>query len=197
MTSRSAGISTSSRAWVVHVARFLEPTTESSQKRRVGAMQEILYADDPLWHDSTLKAFDPRTLAWVDRDQASALGRYLSGSEPKPSESVKVAYPSPQRVELDVTLETPGLVILGDVYYPGWELTIDGVPAPIYRANRVMRGAAVPSGRHRLVYTYRPRSFVIGGIISLVGMGIFVLLGVVWTWRPVDRDVVEASMPSQ
>ena len=23
-------------------------------------MQEILYADDPLWHDATMRAFDPR-----------------------------------------------------------------------------------------------------------------------------------------
>ena len=63
---------------------------------------------------------------------------------------------------LDVTLDSPGLVILADVYYPGWELTIDGKPAPIYRVNGVMRGAAGPDRPHRLVYTYDPQSFRIG-----------------------------------
>ncbi len=58
-----------------------------------------------------------------------------------------------QRVELEAVLDRPGLVILADVYYPGWRLTIDGKPAPIYRTNRVMRGAAVPAGRSHLVYT--------------------------------------------
>ncbi len=41
------------------------------------------------------------------------------------------------------------MVILADVYYPGWELTIDGKPAPIYPVNRLMRGAAVTAGTHR------------------------------------------------
>ena len=32
----------------------------------------------------------------------------------------------------------PGLVILSDVYYPGWQLTIDDEPATIYRVNGAM-----------------------------------------------------------
>ena len=36
--------------------------------------------------------------------------------------------------------------------------------------NRLMRGAAVAAGHHRLVYTYEPRSFQIGAWISLAGI---------------------------
>ena len=54
------------------------------------------------------------------------------------------------------------MVVLADVYYPGWELTIDGQSAEILRVNRMMRGAAVAAGSHLLVYTYRPRSFRLG-----------------------------------
>ena len=50
----------------------------------------------------------------------------------------------PQRVELLATLDRPGLVILADSYYQGWRLRIDGKSKPIYRANRMMRAAAVP-----------------------------------------------------
>ncbi len=77
---------------------------------------------------------------------------------------------TPQRVELETTLDRPGLVILADVHYPGWTLTLDGEPAAILRANGMMRGAAVPSGRHRLVYEYRPQSFRLGGVVSIVGL---------------------------
>ena len=52
-----------------------------------------------------------------------------------------MTYPNPQQAVLEVTLDSPGLVVLADIYYPGWELTIDGKPAPIYRVNGVMRGA--------------------------------------------------------
>ena len=166
---------------------------------RTVAMQEILYADDPLWHDATRRAFDPRALAWVEHDKRTELSPYLSGRPPRPTETVKVTYPTPQRAELEASLESPGLVILADVYYPGWELTIDGQPAPIYRVNRLMRGAAVPAGTHHLVYSYAPRSFRVGRVVSILGLGGLALLCVACALRPVDRVVGdrEGEVPSE
>jgi uncharacterized membrane protein YfhO len=98
-------------------------------------------------------------------------------------ESVRVARYEPQVVELDVTLQRPGFVVLADVNDPGWALTIDDRPAPVLPANRLMRGAAVDAGRHRLRYEYRPLSFPIGGAISLVS-----LAAAAWLWfRPGPR----------
>ena len=110
-------------------------------------MQEILYSDDRIWHDSTLTAFDPRRLVWIEKDKQLELRAFLSGKPPRPTETVKVSYPSPQRVELEANLESAGIVVLADIHYPGWKLTIDGQPAPIYKVNRLMRGAAVPDWR--------------------------------------------------
>jgi hypothetical protein len=188
----------SPRAWVVHNARVLRPVSGLSKEDRKDAMQEITYDDDPLWHDSTLRAFDPLTLAWVDSDRLGELAGFLPGGAPRRTETVKVTYPNPQQAELEATLESPGLVVLADVFYPGWELTIDGKPAPIYRVNRVMRGAAVPAGRHRLVYTYAPWSFQIGWLVSMLGLGAMALLAVVCTLRPVDPVIggrVEPDVP--
>src|SRR5205823_7921293 len=106
---------------------------------------------------------------------------YVSRTAVTPAESVEVARHEPQRVELRATLERPGLVILADTYYPGWTLTIDGQPAPIYRTNRLMRGAAVPAGRHTLVYTYDPASFQVGGAISIAGWLALAIL-IPWAW---------------
>ena len=101
-----------------------------------------------------------------------------------------MTYPNPQRVELDVTLESPGIVVLADVYYPGWELTIDDVPAPIYRINRLMRGAAAGTGHHHLVFRYAPRSFRLGLMVSAVGLGSLVLLCLACYRRPVEASLV-------
>ena len=51
---------------------------------------EILFANDPLWHDATRRTFDPRTLAWVDIDKRLEVSPFLSGEAPKPTGSVKV-----------------------------------------------------------------------------------------------------------
>ena len=134
------------RAWVVHRCAWLDPPRASPDSTPEAALQEILYADDPLWHDATMRAFDPRTSAWVDSSKQTELGPYLSGRPPGPTETVKVTYPSPDRAELEASLESPGLVILADVYYPGWELTIDGKPAPIYRGQPADARGGCPGG---------------------------------------------------
>jgi uncharacterized membrane protein YfhO len=72
-------------------------------------------------------------------------------------------------------------VVLADVYYPGWKLTIDGKPAPILRINRLMRGALVSAGRHTLVYTYEPISFTAG--LAGSALGVIALLGLWWWGR--------------
>jgi len=165
------------RAWIVHVARWVDPITASGREGQIGALREMIYAGDPIWRDPTMRALNPRMLAWVDRSHEAELAPYLSGQSPRATEIVKVMYPSPQRADLNVTLESPGLVVLADVVYPGWELTIDGRPAPIYAVNRLMRGAAVLAGNHHLVYTYAPGSFAAGRVVSVLGLIVLALFG--------------------
>jgi hypothetical protein len=178
------------RAWIVHAARFIEPIKGLERTARDKPMEEILYANDYLWHDPSRPVYDPRLLAWIDDDQRTALLPYLPGMPPGPRETVEVTTQEPQRVVLDVVLEHPGLVVLADIYYPGWQLTIDGANADIYRANRLMRGAAVKSGPHRLVYTYAPPSFALGGWITLAALGILVALAIAFTRRPISAGLL-------
>ena len=147
-------------------------------------MQEMLYADDPIWHDPSQTAFDPRRLVWIAERRSTPAPRLPGRGSASGSETVKVDYPSPQRAELDVKLETPGIVVLADIDYPGWKLTIDGQPAPIHPVNRMMRGAAVSAGPHRLVYTFEPRSFHIGRAISVGALAVLALL-VLGSWVPI------------
>ena len=176
------------RAWVVHDARWVR-SADPSHGARLLALREILFANDPLWHDAARRTFDPRTLAWVDIDKKLEVSPFLSGEAPKPTETVKVTYPTPQLVELDASLQSPGLVILADLFYPGWRLTIDGKEAPVYPVNLLMRGAAVPAGNHKLVYSYAPMSFRAGRIVSILGLGALALCCMACARRPIDRRV--------
>jgi hypothetical protein len=172
------------RAWVVHSARVVPPVRGMGRAAREATMEEILYEADALWNNPNRTLFDPRSLAWIESDRRDELAAYQSGGPTGASESVRVRVVSPVRVEMDVELERPGFVILADVLYPGWKLTIDGVESPTLRANRLMRGAAVLSGRHRLVYRYEPRSLRVGAALSLAG-----LLGLIAAafWAARDR----------
>src|SRR5262249_10482014 len=110
------------------------------------------------------------------RDRRADLRPYLDGRPASGAEQVRVSRYGPDRVELTANLERPGIVVLADVDYPGWGLTIDGRPAPIYRVNRAMRGAAVPRGEHRLTYTFRPLSFRVGLAVSCAGLAALAIL---------------------
>jgi hypothetical protein len=164
------------RAWVVHNARFVKEVKGLSRDNRVNTMYEIIYNADYLWNDAQLTLFDPHKTAWIDQSEQLALAPFVKGQSPRPGETVTVSYPDPQHVELSVNMESPGIVVLSDTYYPGWELMIDDVPAPVYRVNRLMRGAAVREGHHILKYSYNPQSFRIGRVITIVSLGMLVCL---------------------
>ncbi len=135
------------RSWVVHQARAIKEVEGLSRGPLAQSWQEILFARDMFWNDPSLTLFDPHKVAWVSPTDLAQILPKLSGQPPNKSESVKVHYPNPQRAILEVTLESTGLVILSDVDYPGWQLTIDDKPAPIYRVNVAMRGRSSPPAR--------------------------------------------------
>ena len=185
-----------SRAWVVHRYRSIDtPRALDPGKERQRAVKEITYDADPIWNDPRRRVFDWRDLVWIESNDLVSLTGAFSERSVESSEIVKVKYPSPTRVELDVHLETPGMVVLADIFYPGWELTIDGVPAPIYRANRAMRGAAVKKGDHHLVYTYNPASFRMGKILSGVGLVVMLVLAALCSLRPIELSIVARGEP--
>jgi hypothetical protein len=165
------------------VARPIGTTAPDAQHDTV---REILYAADPLWNYAGQRVYDPHNLAWVSKGDLNEIRRYLSGMQVIPSETVRVTYPSPQETVLEVNLESPGLVILSDVYYPGWELTIDEIPARVYRVNGAMRGAGVSTGHHRLVYTFRPLSVRLGAFVSIAGLATLAVLCLLCARSPLD-----------
>jgi hypothetical protein len=59
-------------------------------------------------------------------------------------------------VRVRVRCDGPCLLVVARPWTPGWQATVDGVPAPVVRANLAGLGVAVPSGTHRAELRYRP-----------------------------------------
>jgi hypothetical protein len=175
------------RSWIVHNLRPVRAVRGLNREDRDAPMKEILFSNDFLWHDKTLIVHDPKTLAWVEEADVATILPRLGGRVTLPSEKAEITRYEAERVEIDANLASPGLVVLADIYYPGWELTIDGEKAPIYRVNRMMRGALAPSGKHHLVFTYRPLSFRVGLACTVAGLAILGVLAVLFTKCPIAR----------
>lgn len=74
-------------------------------------------------------------------------------------------------VTLEAQLESPGLLILTDVDYPGWQVTVDGHSRRMVKANGILRGVVLPAGRSRVIFSYTPLSFTCGYFISIAALG--------------------------
>lgn len=83
---------------------------------------------------------------------------------------------TPNRIVLDVEGTTPGYLVLADIWFPGWTVTVDGQPQPVYRANYLFRATPVPAGKHEVVFRFEPVSYRIGQQVTLASLGLLAVL---------------------
>jgi Bacterial membrane protein YfhO len=107
----------------------------------------------------------------------------LPPAEPgRPSLLARIAEDRPQRVVAEMTSDSAGLLVLADLFYPGWTAEVDGRPAEVLRADGVFRAVALPPGSHRVVFRYRPLSVWIGAALSAAAL--FAVLALAGGRRP-------------
>ena len=80
-----------------------------------------------------------------------------------------------EEIELQVSTQAAGMLVVADSYYSGWYATVDGVATPVLVANLAFRGVAITPGTHRVKMTYQPQSWRWGALIS--GAALIVLIG--------------------
>ncbi len=61
-------------------------------------------------------------------------------------------------VRLVAETEVASILVLHDLDYPGWEVTVNGQRRPLLRANVLFRGVELTPGRHEIVFRFRPFS---------------------------------------
>ncbi len=177
------------RAWVVHRIERLAPLATRTPRALAQRTREVWFPEG--------RPRDLRQEAVIEAEAAgwprgSADGAPWRPESPSASEC-RVRFRGPQRVEVQVRLTRPGLVVLSDLYYPGWIATrFDeegrGERVPIVRTNRIFRGVWLPAGQHGLRFQYRPWRFYWGAALSLPSW-LAVLLASLWSAGWVDRRI--------
>lgn len=98
---------------------------------------------------------------------------------PHPATPATIIEATPQRVVIEATAAQSGLLVFGEMNYPGWVAVVDGEAAPVVTANGVWRGVVISEGTHRVELLFRPTRLYWG----IAGAGIAVALSILLMWR--------------
>lgn len=98
--------------------------------------------------------------------------------EPGPVGEVEWTARENGRATLRVRSDRPALLVITENFYPAWHAEVDGVRAPILRADYAFRAIPVPAGEHEVTLTYSSpvlkasAAVSAGMIVLLLGLGI-------------------------
>jgi hypothetical protein len=137
-----------------------------AEVRRGGEALELL-ADPDL---------DPSRTAVLEEEPGLVLGGGAASADPMVS---FVEY-QPTRILLDVETSADGILVLSEVYYPGWRAYVDGTETRILKADHALRAVELEAGSHRVEMVYDPLSAKVGIAISV--SAVILILGLaVWS----------------
>jgi hypothetical protein len=139
--------------------KLIARTAEGYIYENDAALPRVLFATSAISADferliesGEWPAFDPATTVLLEDRQPSGGGRPPAGQPV----SVRIVGYTNNEIVLEADSSDGGWVVLNDVWHPWWRATVDGVPAPLLRANVIFRAVEVPAGRHTVVMRFRP-----------------------------------------
>jgi hypothetical protein len=134
-----------SRAVALNLVKDVNLRTTAVVENPSGPLLNLDRRDDPKSYDQSVHVPD---------DLSSA------------ASTARIAEAGASIVVVDVHLSAPGLLVLDDVDYPGWNATVDGNAAPVFRTNGIVRSVYVPAGAHKVQFTFNPPGLALGSWVT-------------------------------
>ncbi len=153
-------------AWFVDNIRFVE-----------NADEEI----------DALGALDLRKEAVADKKYEPV----LSGFRPTAADStstIRLADYDSDFLSYAVDAKKEELALFSEIYYPkGWQITIDGQPAEMLRANYTLRALRIPAGQHTVEFRFEPQSIKVTDSIAYAALIIMLLTAILLMYKSIKR----------
>ncbi len=86
-----------------------------------------------------------------------------------------VSYEQNNRIHIELTSETPGVLVLAESSYPVWEVFVDGNKKKRLNLNFFFQGVEIEKGTHNIDFIYSPKHFNVFCSISLISLAVFFL----------------------
>ena len=138
-------------------------------------VKSVKYATGADQEMQAISSFSPKDEAIVDQ-QYKKLVNTIQNYGVDPNATIKLVKYSPDDMVYQSGATANEVAVFSEIYYDkGWKMYIDGVEAPYFRADYVLRAASIPLGNHKVEFIFHPASYYTGEKISLAGSILLVL----------------------
>lgn len=106
---------------------------------------------DAIIRTGGLPEFDPRRTVLLEQGPTSS-----TAAASREAGQARIAHYGTSEVVIEVDAPGGGFLVLNDTWHPWWRASVDGTTVQIYKANVLFRAIAVPTGKSRVVFSFRP-----------------------------------------
>lgn len=136
-------------------------------------VDKVSYVNNANEELSALGTTDLRHTAVADKAFSDVLGQSKANDS---TATVRLEKYEPNQLEYSVSSKNGGVVVFSEIYYPGWNATVDGVEVPVGRANYILRAISVKPGSHKVVLDFHPKSVSVTETIAYIATAILMLM---------------------
>lgn len=138
-------------------------------------VSEIKNAENADAELAALKAFNPKKTAIVGKEFEKEIAGFTASADS--AATIKLTEYKPNHLTYESNSSKEGLAVFSEIYYAkGWKASIDGKEVPHFRADYVLRAMRIPAGKHTIVFSFEPESYITGEKYALMGSVLVLLL---------------------
>ena len=134
-------------------------------------VDEVKYVGNANEEIEAIHGLEPSQVAVVDKKFESVVKSVPSDS----TATIELVAYEPNYLKYEVNSEKGGTVVFSEIYYPGWQSTVDGEEVPHGRADYIFRAMNVPAGKHVVEFRFDPKSLHLTETIAFVALGLLAL----------------------
>lgn len=140
-------------------------------------VKNVQYVNNANEEIDALKTILPTETAVVDVRFKDVL-KGISEAHKDSLSSIRLTSYEPNRLVYETENAGDGIAVFSEIYYPnGWQVTIDGKPAGLGRADYVLRALYIPAGKHTVEMRFDPKSLhvtegIAYGALALLIIGV-------------------------
>jgi hypothetical protein len=116
-------------------------------------------------------SFDPKRTAVMARIPEG----FASSEFGSADDLCQIVEYAPTTVVIKARTTLPGILVLSEIDYPGWQAYVDGKGVDTYRVNGILRGVFIEPGEHEVTFRYLPKSVRVGLILAMLTLIFFMV----------------------